>query len=189
MKVLITGAYSTGKTTFVQNLAMSNVLRSKFLQDVLVREDSSRQCPLPLNRQQTIHTSLWLAGHTISEESRLIQESTQGTLMLCDRGMPDFLSHTPSESSASAMRLEAAMWELASAWMPTYSLVFLSRVNNRIPISSDALRVLDPAYRNHLEQKLLNCLERLNCRVIELPHSIRTRIQVAELAICPITRE
>lgn len=183
MKVLITGAYSSGKTSLVHQLSSSPRLRSKFPSGIVLRDDPSRDCPLPLNRQQTIYTSLWLAGRVISEESRLTHGRAPEFLMLCDRGMPDFLSHTPYEGPGLTTDFESTLWGLSSEWMLTYSMIFLSRVDHQVPIDPDGLRVCDSSYRAHLEQRLLNCLEKLNHPVITLPHEQTERIRMIESAI------
>src|SRR5438046_1871174 len=88
IKVVVTGAYSTGKTTLV------DVLAGALARDGISREvlpDISRRCPMPLNTSQTDDTTLWLIGSQVSGE--VAAAATGAEVILCDRGIPDILSH------------------------------------------------------------------------------------------------
>jgi len=80
VKAAIIGAYSTGKTSLVTRLAAT--LTNQGVTVALV-DDAARDCPLPLNRAQTLDSSAWIIGEQIRRESAACALGRQ--LVLIDR--------------------------------------------------------------------------------------------------------
>jgi predicted ATPase len=171
LKILITGVYSCGKTTLVNEL-VSEISRARFGESALIRDDPARSCPLPLNKDQTLHSSTWMAGQVIRNESEVL--AALPDWVICDRGLPDILSHSydlvqdPSELST--------LTNLAVDWMKTYDFVFRAYPDPNRPISADRLRLDEPDYRDHLDQLLTLALAQCDVEYIDLPHDLEGRI-------------
>ena len=146
IKVIVTGAYSTGKTTLVGDLAAA-VVQDGWTCEVLA--DLSRRCPLPLNTDQTDDTTLWLIGSQVAAE---IEASARGVdVVLCDRGVPDILAHHLEVLSRRAEQRVELLRPFLDRWMATYDLMLFSRVDETIPIEADGLRSTEATYRTLLD--------------------------------------
>jgi nicotinamide riboside kinase len=173
LKVIITGAFSTGKTSLVASLA--DALISSGLTVARV-PDVSRGCPVPLNRDQTDDASLWLLTTQISRE--IAASLGQEAVMLCDRGVPDVLAHhleVQARNDDGKIRLLAPFLD---NWLETYDLIFFSRLDEEIPIVPDGLRIEDAAYRTMLDGFAAEILSGRK-QVYELPFGEAQRLDYA----------
>lgn len=169
IKVIVTGAYSTGKSGMVG--ALASTLRKDGLSVIQV-QDVARSCPLPLNEAQVEATTLWLLTTQVSRE---IEASSQvAQIMLCDRGVPDILAHDRERDQSVNMPLADEIRPFAEKWIDTYDVVLLSRVDQSIPIEPDGLRSCDDAYRTRLDARAAEVLDR--------------RPDTITLAYCPLER-
>jgi nicotinamide riboside kinase len=154
LKVIVTGAYSTGKTTFVRSLERSLKATGKTF---AVLDEVSRICPFPLNREQTGQSNIWLATTQISRE--LHAASTGTDIILCDRGIPDILAHMfERNSSADPMLLE--LTRFLESWCGTYDLFLATTIDPEIAPIPDGIREPDPAYREKLHRAAEAILDR-----------------------------
>lgn len=172
MKVLVTGVYSAGKTSLVEAL---HLRLTKDGVDGRVRRDIGRESPLPINRSQTIQSSIWLISHAIREETRLTAEGA--TVVLCDRGIPDIWSHTlgiPTEQMDQHLREIAR--SIARAWTPTYDMTFRALPDPTFAIDDDGVRVTDRDYQMQLDAALTEALHELGCEPITLPSTLSDRV-------------
>lgn len=176
MKVLISGAFSTGKSSLVSAIARDRHLVALFEGHVIVREDIARSCPLPIVHNETMNTSMWLAGAVLSRESEL-NEGGADLLIVCDRGLPDILSHSLALADSSSAELRA-LTALASEWMATYDAVFVTRPDANIPVEDDGLRAVDDEYRAIMDYKLMSVLSQVRASYVELPMSGEGRISL-----------
>lgn len=177
-KVIITGAYCTGKTTLFH--ALDRELRNLGL-SVASMPDLARNCPLPLNLEQTDISSIWLATTQIAREVEA--EASAGDVVLCDRGIPDIMGHIASAQSAQIGGDLIRSFEPAlSEWNRTYDVILYSTLNPRIPIVRDGLRVLDPAYREKLDELTWKCVSGLD-KTHKLSGSPEARITASLQAV------
>ena len=145
LKVLVTGAFSTGKTTLVGELG-AELCRTGLKVGQI--EDVARTCPFPLNRDQTWHASLWLLTTQLVKE---IESEIHGhDVTICDRGIPDILAHD-LETEEDGSEWVGPLDPFLSKWLSTYDLILLSRVDETVPIIPDDLRTPDPEYRTRLD--------------------------------------
>jgi predicted ATPase len=173
MKVLICGAFSTGKTTLVA--AMRAAISQERWSSIDVIADVSRSCPLPLNKGQKSAATVWLLGRQLQREAECSVD--EEALVLCDRGIPDLLSHYYwAVRHANAVK-EIEFCAFATKWIETYDRIFLSRVNPDVLIEPDSLRVEDEIYRKELDQIIFDLLRDSNVEFHILPHDERERIQ------------
>ncbi|HEV2567912.1 ATP-binding protein [Sphingomonas sp.] len=177
LKVLVTGAYSTGKTGLVNSIGPA--LQAHGLQ-VDILPDTARTCPFPLNKEQTGAASLWLIGTQISRE--IERSAAVPDILICDRGVPDVLAHDlEAYRSGRGSGLELLKPFLAE-WTRTYDLLLLSRVDRGIPVEPDGLRVEDPEYRDLLDGLAAEVLLGV-AGVLELPPGPEDRLVYAREAI------
>lgn len=169
VKVIVTGAYSTGKTTLVEAIARELVREGW---RTLVLPDVSRDCPMPLNRSQTEASSLWLATTQISRE--LAATARSPDVVVCDRGMPDILAHMLDGGAMSGSSIEAFTAALHH-WCGTYDVLLGSTIDPAILPQPDGVRDLDPAYRERLAHAARQILSPI-AGVEWLPTDRETRI-------------
>lgn len=166
LKVVISGAFSTGKTTLAAALTRQLGLEGRTVSDI---GDVARDSPLPLHRDQTPHASAWLIGTQIARESEVSRQDVD--LILCDRAVFDVLSHTLliQPSSPAEEQLIARVWALGRAWADTYDLVLATAIDEGLPPTADGLRVADSSYRRLLDDSLHTTFKRLDIEPIILP--------------------
>lgn len=170
VKVLVSGAFSTGKTTALRRLRDA---AERAGLNAAVTVEAARRCPFPLNREQDAHTSAWLLGDLIRQESETL--STHGIdLLLCDGGPPDVLAHSEVDRVAGI----DLVTRLCAAWQPTYDLVFWSRPVAGWPIERDDLRLEDDAYREEVDRAVGRALRALLAEARELPAGTDERVGV-----------
>lgn len=146
LKVLVTGTFSTGKSTLIECLASNVRVRCS----VAVIPDVARQCPFTLNREQEEEGTLWLLTKQVSNE--LETSRNRPDVILCDRGIPDILAHLEEARArgAAGARLDLLKPFLIE-WCRTYELVFVSKIDPRIAIIRDHVRVPDHEFRARME--------------------------------------
>ena len=172
-KALVSGAFATGKTTLVRGLV------NRFCQErinAVEIVDCARKCPFPLNRDQTLIASAWLIGEQIRSETAATR--TNPHVILCDRGVPDILSHTfqnrPHQERQST--LLNIIQDLALAWSKTYDLVFWATIDPKNPIQEDELRITDKQYQADLQHSLRKAFSALRIAPVKLPRKTEDRI-------------
>jgi hypothetical protein len=86
VKILVSGTFSTGKTTFDQDLRTELGRRGV---SCVATVEASRSCLFPLNKRQDLAGSLWLFGECVRNESLAAAEGAR--VIVCDGGPPDSL--------------------------------------------------------------------------------------------------
>ncbi|WP_257541853.1 ATP-binding protein [Sphingobium sp. CFD-1] len=177
LKVIVTGAFSTGKSSLVEALALE-------LTDIglaVVRiPDVARTCRLPLNEAQTDATSLWLLTTQVARE--IEAQAGPELVMLCDRGVPDILAHHRDNRPAAHGRWLEAMGAFPKKWIATYDVVLFSRIDDNKSIAADGLRSEDPAYRKRLDGHAAEILAH-RAGIVTLAHDFSERLRQAREAI------
>lgn len=172
VKILVTGAYGTGKTTLV--LELVDAMTREGLRVAHV-DEIPRRCPYALNQDQTPLASAWLIGEQIRCE---VEAATVDVdVVICDRGLPDFISHTtllrPAEDRERLMI--ASLVEVARAWSRTYELAFWATIDRNRRIQADGMRIDDPRYQAYLQEEIARAYEKLSIPVHELPRELGDR--------------
>lgn len=151
VKLAVSGTHSTGKTS-----ALKRALRELQGRGYCVAYvgDIARRCPLPILRQHTAQSSLWIAATTLTEELQLGHSSE---IVLVDRPVLDALAyylaalkHRHEQSPQGEVDYEL-LRHLVSSWMTTYQQVFHTRIDPSRAIEDDKSRDLDPAFRRDVE--------------------------------------
>jgi GTPase SAR1 family protein len=179
-KILVTGAYGTGKSTLVRHLVRE---LSQSGTSVARVDEVPRRCPYALNRDQTPLASAWLIGEQIRCE---VEAATADVdVVICDRGMPDFISHTTPlrPQGEQDVFLIASVIDVARAWSRTYQLAFWASIDPGRPIEADGMRVVDRDYQQMLEREIVRTYGALGVRVRELPRELNDRVRFAVDAV------
>lgn len=182
MKVLITGAFSTGKSTFAA--ALEENLQGRGF-EIRSLPDPARDCPLPLNLAQTSLSSIWLAAAQLKREVE-VMDRFDG-IAICDRGIPDILAHDlDCKISKNAQTIEEAeggdfglFIPFLKRWCLTYDIILKSCVDSDIPPAVDGVRLPDSVYRDRLDRAADRVLADLP-KVIKLPHDLNQRLLLAD---------
>jgi len=142
----VTGAFSTGKSSLVESLASS--LRRRY--SVSVVPDVARRCPFALNRAQEEEGTLWLLTKQVSNELEISLQRPD--VLLCDRGIPDIAAHLEEARTRGAAGVCPDLLKpFLIEWCRTYELVFVSKIDSRIPTVRDRVRVPDHGFRAEME--------------------------------------
>jgi predicted ATPase len=165
VKLLVSGTFSSGKTTLVENLCTALTRRGLTCAKTV---EAARTSPLPLNQEQGVSGSLWLFGECICNES--LAATGSADVIICDGGPPDILAHTSDNQEASVLMA------MSQCWQGTYNLVLWSRIDPRIPVARDEIRILDDSYRQLIDSRLAALWPRLGVQPIPLPHDPRQRV-------------
>jgi hypothetical protein len=97
-------------------------------------------------------TTLWLLAWQISKEKTAQNLCPKGTVLICDRGIPDILAHNLEADARGSSLTDSSALETAQDWCSTYDLSFFSEVDAAIAIEEDGVRVADASYRQKLEE-------------------------------------
>lgn len=146
MKVLVTGAYSSGKTSLCQQLRYSCAVRGW---RALCPVETARSIDMPLNTEQNGEISALLVGAQMSTERALYDLCD---VLICDRGVPDIWSHNLALVEEGAEVKTPDIEALVKDWSQSYDFVIQSTCNHDIAIPWDGIRLTDPAYRRRLEE-------------------------------------
>ena len=173
-KILITGSFSTGKTSTIHSLRKE--LRNNGYRTVVVPE-VARKCPLPLNRQQDYNSCLWLLHQQSADEIACQRHDTE--FVICDRGVPDIYSHyleTKDRLGKLPNPIDLLNTYLV-AWCLGYDITFFSSIDESIKAKKDAIRLADDDFRHEMQQRLRDALRILNVHYLELPFGYENRVK------------
>lgn len=178
LKVLVTGPFSTGKSTVVAGLA-DGLTAGRI--GVAVLPDAARNCPLPLNERQTEEASLWLIATQIANEIEACSRELE--VVLCDRGIPDIVAHHEEAGGLKPSVHFAAIVPFLIEWCGTYDLILASTIDDSLPVVGDGLRVVSEEYRRKLGQRSEQVLTRVgNVLTMPLGQTERVRYALAVIA-------
>lgn len=145
MKILVTGSYATGKTSFCQLLAGACAANNI---TAACPDEVARSFRLPLNASQDGEISALLLGMQISQERHAFSGNM---VLICDRGVPDIWSHNLASNKAGKGIGNPAISAVCIEWVRTYDLIIQSTACDDIDIPDDGVRNTDKRYRRQLE--------------------------------------
>ena len=180
VKVLVTGAYSTGKST------LSGALQKELLNDcpgnsVALVKGVARESGLNLNLDQTAETTAWLLGAQIERE-RTVVSNYAHQYVVCDRGVPDILAHNLDAAQRGNGLHDETVIQSSIAWCDTYDIVLLSLIDSAQAVEEDGLRIQDPVYRQRMQGFALQAVKHCKKPII-LPGGFEDRVRLSKHAI------
>ncbi len=179
-KILVSGAFATGKTTLCNRVADRLVSEGR---SVTILSETPRRCPFALNKDQTPLASAWLLGEQIRSEVEVVVSEPE--LVICDRGIPDIVSHTTILEVAGRrdQDLKTSLLDLARSWCRTYDIVFWALLDPHEQIESDGVRVADKRYQEFLEASIEEAFRLLSLSPLILPGANAERVEAMRKSI------
>jgi len=152
IKIAVGGAHSTGKTTFLQRLL--EAIGKKGLSCSVVG-DLAGKCPLPILREHTVESTLWIVTTGIAAE---IAAAHKSKVVLVDRSVLDAWAYLQATGNSRALKSSpTALTTLENAirnWPPTYTLLYQTIIDEQLPIENNKGRDLDPKYRTEVARQI-----------------------------------
>jgi len=171
-KILITGVFSTGKTSLIK---LVDAKLKSYNKKTLVINEVARECPFNLNKKQDLISSSWMIMKQLQNELEF--DNNDYDFIIFDRGLPDIISHVEyivqdgnDEKYLKQLKL------LAKVSCNRYEYIFFSKISDKYKINDDGIRIVDYDFQKKLEDLHLSCLEYLNLSYIELPEMNSERL-------------
>jgi hypothetical protein len=162
VKIAVSGAHSTGKTTFLS--AVEEHLRPNGVSYSTVA-DLAIRCPLPILRQHTVESALWIVTTGIAEE---IAAAHKAPVVLVDRPVLDawayLMTALPDLSAVVAAPQFKALHTAIKHWAGTYTVIYRTEIDESIPIEDNKGRDLDIKYRAAVGQQIRTAYQLFNIR-------------------------
>ncbi len=170
IKIAISGAHSTGKTTFINGV--SKLLNNKNI-DLKIVGDLAINCPLPILKQHTIESTLWIASEGIIKE---IESEHKARVILVDRPILDCWAYfnvvCKGKYEGTDPKLKT-LTQMIKNWLPTYDLIYQTVINEDIPIEDNKGRDLNPKYRSQIGNELIEASKLFGIKPKELRYQNR----------------
>lgn len=179
IKVAVSGAHSTGKSTFISTIA--DALKVKRIPHDIV-SDLAGKCPLPILRQHTVESTMWITTSGIAEE---IAAAHRSPIVLVDRPVLDawayLVAAVPTIENSQTVKLRA-LRNLIENWLPTYFRIYQTEIDESLPIDDNQFRDLDPDFRMAVGQQM-----KLAMRTFDVQPRLLTRENSAREAELLVT--
>jgi len=188
IKVSVSGTLSTGKTEFVKALAEALTKRGLC---VAVVAEAARQCPFPLDRDETLPAALWLAARIVTNELDACARRPQPDVVVCDRSVIDTCAYMELVCARhpDPDNLRQLVEAMGRSWSSTYAIAFLSLRDPREPIAPDGVRPIDREFQQSIEDAIIGVFGRFEREPFHLPVGLRPRVDAAISAIDKVLAE
>ena len=157
MKVALIGSHGVGKTTLVYGLA-SRLKRTDVNLEVLV--EVARRCPLPINTETSLAAQSWILHTQIADET---YAATRAPVVLCDRSVLDNYAYL-----LLAEGPQPHLEPLIESWLESYELLVHVPIVVGTKAHSDGVRSTDEHFRQAVDQRLTEEVERRGLSVLRL---------------------
>lgn len=169
MKIAISGAHSTGKTTFLD--ALRAAFQPGGLPTVAKLAPEAREHGFPILKNHTFESTLWLMATGIKRELEL---GLNNPVVLVDRPVMEACAYLNAALKDGGRTItpdqERYLEGLARLHAPTYDVVIKTVVDPTQPIVSRAeKRDHDEKFRDLVDREIDALYARLNMRVVPFP--------------------
>lgn len=155
MKIALSGTHGTGKSTAVYNEAY-NIKMTLPNMEVGIFLENARLCPLPVNKESTIESQLWIFGNQIAREVELSE--IYGCLV-CDRTVADVVAYSYVFGFKD---LADSLLEVCKSYINTYDQITLKTIERNDYWYECGIRdTTDVQYREAVEKQLFCIYEEL----------------------------
>ena len=168
MKIAFVGSHGVGKTTLCFDLAAQ--LKRRGVNVDMVKE-VARASPLPVNRQTSRESQLWILTTQVAEE---IRASAHADVVVCDRAALDNYAYF-----FLACGRDPAVEKFVEMWMKTYDL--LIRVPVLAEVQEDGFRDTDSVFVREIDRKVVALLSAGKASYLDLEPVPRPRWTEAAL--------
>ena len=161
--ITLVGTHCTFKTTFTQ--ALHEAASARGLSSCVVSE-VARLCPLPMNKQQTKESTMWIFNEQLKQEEKALKQNTD--VLFCDRSFLDpfayycvsyesFIDEFINGMDICGIRLQA----LIDVYKQHYDFTLHMRATqNKSLITEDGFRNTDFKFRRSVDEVFLNLFTR-----------------------------
>lgn len=181
IKILVTGVFSSGKTSLVSSLKSELENAGK---KVAVFSEVARDCPLDLNLEQNPVSTSWLVMRQVRNEIELVDGNYD--FVIFDRGIPDIIAHTKYtlKDNQEEQWFYDELEKLGKASLNNFHYVFLSKRSDKFIIEIDGMRLDDINYQKNLEEIHRNYLDKQSVEFTTLVEKNSDRLgQILSLII------
>lgn len=159
IKIGISGSHSTGKSTFIKRLEKSLYDKSIKYKSV---SDLAILCPLPILREHTVESTLWIASKGIADE---IETEYKYEVIIVDRPVLDCWAYFNAVCEGQYKKDNPKLQTLKgmiSNWLPTYDVIYQTVIETSILIEDNKGRILDEDYRSQIGSEMINASRLFN---------------------------
>lgn len=166
--VAVLGAHSTGKSAFLARLA--HALRREQVQVSTVADlgEQAQRIGLPILRNHTWASTLWIITRGISEE---LEAWMHADVVLVDRAVPDALGYYRAalayRGEQPDPRVQARLEALVRDHSTSYDLLYRTTLDPDIPLGDNKPRDPDQTFRQLADHQVAAVLHDL-----DLPHRL-----------------
>ena len=150
-KYLITGTHGCGKSTLSHRIC-SELKRNGH--NAIVISETARECPFPINKGQTLDSTLFIALRQAVKELEAIAHGY--THLVLDRGVLDSFVYSEATRQGPISKLEDAIKGALTTWSrQEYSQVIFLRCDSRdIPqaLQEDGIRETDQSFAKKIDE-------------------------------------
>lgn len=152
IKVAMSGAQSTGKTTAARALTAWAAAEYPDLKVALMPE-VARACPWPVNEGTSPEGQRWIYHRQICDE---LEAGREADILICDRSALDNLVYSQWARRGSADKnawkwvFEYLAW-FENDWLPTYDMVWFFEVDRSRVIEDDGFRSVSRVFQRDID--------------------------------------
>lgn len=154
IKIGFIGTQGAGKTTACYSLATK---LKKDGHDVYVLSEVARSCPLPLNKDATMESQLWIFGKQLTRE-----QSARGNILISDRTILDVFCYS--------MRTDKTFFKslipFVKKYLETYDVIFFLEPSDEYLID-DGIRSTDKEFRDEIDNIMKKYIDEFNVNVVK----------------------
>jgi thymidylate kinase len=150
-KCLITGTHGCGKSTLSHRIC-SELKRNGH--NAIVISETARECPFPINKGQTLDSTLFIALRQAVKE---LEATAHGyTHLVLDRGVLDSFVYSEATRQGPTSELENAIQGALATWsQQEYNQVIFLRCDSRDTpqtLQEDGIRETDQAFAKKIDE-------------------------------------
>ncbi|MDR1366820.1 MAG: ATP-binding protein [Puniceicoccales bacterium] len=146
-RYLITGTHGCGKSTLSHRIC-SELKKSGY--NAIVLSETARESPFPINRGQTVDSTLYIALKQAVKELEAIAHGYQHLVL--DRGVLDSFVYSEATRGEKISEIELGLLEAFKIWTGIYDdIIFVKSEGNNM-LQADGVRDTDMKFAQKIEE-------------------------------------
>lgn len=177
-RCLITGTHGSGKSTLSHRICSE--LKKKGYNAVVISE-TARECPFPINKGQTLESTLYIALKQAVKELEAIAHGY--SYLVLDRGVLDSFMYSEATRGCPAEVLENAIMQALVEWTRQYDEILFVKGDRKSELQNDGVRDTDQDFAAKVEdlfEKMLFDHFADKVQVIEYQQMLVSKVQIGE---------
>lgn len=165
-RCLITGTHGCGKSTLSHRIC-SELKRKGY--NAIVISETARESPFPINKGQTVESTLYIALKQAVKELEAIAHGY--TYLVLDRGVLDSFFYSEATRQHPITDLEKHLLSALTTWTQDYDEIILLTGEGKETLEADGVRDTDRQFAQNVEDLLKKFfLEKFGDRVCMLSY-------------------